>query len=161
LSWIRNIITGAVIPSSNFLDPNKFDVMMNKCYLSLFIFLGVGCVLVILLWILDFMFSVIWSYVSCGLVCYLPICKSVCKSKIICLSTGERPFIDILQDRRYWVIHIITIPSLFIAGVIFVLSRFVYKLFGLPNFNQYFNKDNTQISLINDRFSSSLEIEDI
>jgi len=155
-----------------FLDPNKFDVMMNKCYLSLLIFLGVGCVLVIfmdsrfyvlviLLWILDFMFSVIWSYVSCGLVCYLPICKSVCKSKIICLSTGERPFIDILQDRRYWVIHIITIPSLFIAGVIFVLSRFVYKLFGLPNFNQYFNKDNTQISLINDRFSSSLEIEDI
>ena len=125
------------------------------------IFLGVGCVLVILLWILDFMFSVIWSYVSCGLVCYLPICKSVCKSKIICLSTGERPFIDILQDRRYWVIHIITIPSLFIAGVIFILSRFVYKLFGLPNFNQYFNKDNTQISLINDRFSSSLEIEDI
>ena len=118
-------------------------------------------VLVILLWILDFMFSVIWSYVSCGLVCYLPICKSVCKSKIICLSTGERPFIDILQDRRYWVIHIITIPSLFIAGVIFILSRFVYKLFGLPNFNQYFNKDNTQISLINDRFSSSLEIEDI
>jgi cytochrome b559 alpha subunit len=38
------------------------------------------------------------------------------------ISTGERPFIDILQDRRYWVIHLITIPSLFLAGVIFILS---------------------------------------
>ena len=79
------------------------------------------------------------------------------------LSTGERPFIDIFQDRRYWVIHLITIPSLFVAGVIFLDSPFVYKLFGLPSFNQYFYKDNTlrQISLINDRFSSLNEISDI
>jgi hypothetical protein len=27
------------------------------------------------------------------------------------LSTGERPFIDIFQDRRYWVIHVITIGT--------------------------------------------------
>ena len=33
------------------------------------------------------------------------------------ISTGERPFIDIFQDRRYWVIHLITIPSLFLAGI--------------------------------------------
>ena len=79
------------------------------------------------------------------------------------MSTGERPFIDIFQDRRYWVIHLITIPSLFVAGVIFLDSPFVYKLFGLPSFNQYFYKDNTlrQISLINDRFSSLNEISDI
>jgi photosystem II cytochrome b559 subunit alpha len=79
------------------------------------------------------------------------------------ISTGERPFIDILQDRRYWVIHLITIPSLFLAGVIFVLSGFVYKLFGTPNFLQYFYNasTNTQISLINDRFSVSLFIEDV
>ena len=48
------------------------------------------------------------------------------------IGTGERPFIDILQDRRYWVIHLITIPSLFLGGVIFI---FVYKLFGVANFN--------------------------
>lgn len=79
------------------------------------------------------------------------------------ISRGERPFIDILQDRRYWVIHLITIPSLFLAGVIFILSGFVYKLFGVANFNQYFYKDNTntQISLINDRFSILNEIEDV
>ena len=77
------------------------------------------------------------------------------------ISRGERPFIDILQDRRYWVIHLITIPSLFLAGVIFILSGFVYKLFGVPNFNQYFYNDNTPISLINDRFSVLNEIEDL
>jgi photosystem II cytochrome b559 subunit alpha len=77
------------------------------------------------------------------------------------ISRGEGPFIDILQDRRYWVIHLITIPSLFLGGVIFILSGFVYKLFGVANFNQYFYKDNTQISLINDRFSILNEIEDI
>ena len=75
------------------------------------------------------------------------------------IGTGERPFIDILQDRRYWVIHLITIPSLFLGGVIFILSGFVYKLFGVANFNQYFYNDNTQISLINDRFSILNEIQ--
>ena len=68
------------------------------------------------------------------------------------MSTGERPFVDILQDRRYWVIHLLTIPSLFIAGAIFVLSGFIYKLFNTPNLNQYFPSDNTQICIINDRF---------
>jgi len=77
------------------------------------------------------------------------------------ISRGERPFIDILQDRRYWVIHLITIPSLFLAGVIFIFSGFVYKLFGVANFNQYFLHDNTQISLMNDRFSILNEIEDV
>jgi cytochrome b559 alpha subunit len=79
------------------------------------------------------------------------------------MSTGERPFIDIFQDRRYWVIHLITIPSTFLAGVIFIDSPFVYKLFGLPSLNQYFYNHNTlrQISLINDRFSSLNEISDI
>ena len=80
------------------------------------------------------------------------------------ISTGERPFIDILQDRRYWVIHLITIASLFLAGVIFILSGFVYKLFRLGNFNQYFQTEvlkNRDISLINDRFSILNEIEDL
>ena len=81
------------------------------------------------------------------------------------MSTGERPFVDILQDRRYWVIHLITIPSTFLAGVIFIDSPVVYKLFGLPSFNQYFYNQDTfrQISsfLLNDRFSSLNEISDI
>ena len=79
------------------------------------------------------------------------------------MSTGERPFVDILQDRRYWVIHFITIPSLFLGGVVFILSGFVYKVFGTPSFIKYFadSSSNTGISLINDRFSVSLFIEDM
>jgi len=68
--------------------------------------------------------------------------------------------IDIFQDRRYWVIHLITIPSLFLGGVISMNTGFVYKLFGVANFHQYFNNDNTQIYLINDRFSILNEIID-
>jgi len=77
------------------------------------------------------------------------------------MSTAERPLIDILQDRRYWIIHSITIPSLFIGGVIFVLSGFVYKLFGALNFNNYFDNDNSSISLVNDRFSICSSMDDI
>ena len=79
------------------------------------------------------------------------------------VSTGERPFIDILQDRRYWLIHLITIPSLFLAGSIFILSGFVYKVFRIPNFNQYFQSEVLlkEISLINDRFSILNEFEDV
>ena len=78
------------------------------------------------------------------------------------MSTGERPFLDILQDRR-WLIHSITIPSLFLAGVIFIDSPFVYKLFGQRSFNEYFYNHNTlrHLSLINDRFSGLNEISDI
>jgi len=77
------------------------------------------------------------------------------------MSTAERALIDIAQDRRYWIIHSITIPSLFVGGVIFMLSGFVYKLFGALNFNKYFDKDNSSISLIKDRFSISSSMDDI
>ena len=40
----------------------------------------------------------------------------------LALSTGERPFGDILTSLRYWIIHSITIPSLFLAGWLFVAS---------------------------------------
>ena len=77
------------------------------------------------------------------------------------LSTGERPIIDILQDRRYWLIHIVTIPSLFTCGVIFMLSGFVYKLFGVLYQASYFESENSSISLIKDRFSMFSSIDDI
>ena len=65
------------------------------------------------------------------------------------MSTAERPLIDIPQDRRYWIIHSITIPSLFVGGVIFMLSGFA------------FDKDNSSISLIKDRFSICSSMDDI
>ena len=83
------------------------------------------------------------------------------KDQIPKMSTAERALIDISQDRRYWIIHSITIPSLFVGGVIFMLSGFVYKLFGALNFNKYFDKDNSSISLVKDRFSISSSMDDI
>ena len=41
-------------------------------------------------------------------------------------STGERSFADIITSIRYWVIHSITIPSLFIVGWLFVSTGLAY-----------------------------------
>ena len=41
-------------------------------------------------------------------------------------STGERPFTDILTSVRYWIIHSITIPALFVAGFLFVSTGLAY-----------------------------------
>ena len=68
---------------------------------------------------------------------------------------------DLLQDRRFWIIHAIAIPTLFVSGSILVGSGFVFKLFGSPNLNQYFTRDSNQIPLINDRFSVLYEISDV
>jgi hypothetical protein len=45
--------------------------------------------------------------------------KFILRSQNMSGTTGERPFSDILTSIRYWVIHSITIPSLFIAVVIY------------------------------------------
>ena len=38
-------------------------------------------------------------------------------------STGERPFSDIITSIRYWIIHSITIPSLFVSGWLFIATE--------------------------------------
>ena len=35
-------------------------------------------------------------------------------------STGERPFFEIITSIRYWVIHAVTLPAIFLAGFLFV-----------------------------------------
>nr|YP_009296630.1 cytochrome b559 subunit alpha [Apophlaea sinclairii]AOM65770.1 cytochrome b559 subunit alpha [Apophlaea sinclairii] len=76
-------------------------------------------------------------------------------------STGERPFSDIITSVRYWVIHSITIPSLFVAGWLFVSTGLAYDVFGTPRPNEYFTQDRQQVPLINDRFSVRQELEDL
>ncbi|KAL4316022.1 hypothetical protein AHAS_Ahas15G0243500 [Arachis hypogaea] len=53
-------------------------------------------------------------------------------------STGERSFADIITSIRYWIIHSITIPSLFIAGWLFVSTGLAYDVFGSPRPNEFF-----------------------
>ena len=69
-------------------------------------------------------------------------------------STGERPFSDIITSIRYWIIHSITIPALFVAGFLFISTGLAYDVFGTPRPNEYFTQDRQQIPLVNDRFSA-------
>ncbi|MFM2428818.1 MAG: hypothetical protein RLZZ511_31 [Cyanobacteriota bacterium] len=53
-------------------------------------------------------------------------------------TTGERPFGDIITSIRYWVIHSVTIPMLFLAGWLFVQTGLAYDAFGTPRPNEYY-----------------------
>jgi photosystem II cytochrome b559 subunit alpha len=66
-------------------------------------------------------------------------------------STGERPFSDIITSVRYWIIHSITIPSLFVSGWLFVATGLAYDVFGTP-VQMSTLQDRQQIPLVNDRF---------
>jgi photosystem II cytochrome b559 subunit alpha len=76
-------------------------------------------------------------------------------------STGERPFSDIITSIRYWIIHSITIPALFVAGWLFVSTGLAYDIFGTPRPNEYFTQERQQVPLVNDRFSAKQELEDL
>lgn len=65
-------------------------------------------------------------------------------------STGECSFADIITSIRYWIIHSITIPSLFIAGWLFVSTGLAYDVFGSPRPNEYFTEIRQGIPLITD-----------
>ena len=76
-------------------------------------------------------------------------------------STGERPFSDIITSIRYWVIHSVTIPSLFVAGWIFVSTGLAYDVFGTPRPNEYFTETRQEIPLISDRFNALEQMEQL
>ncbi|MDY6785938.1 MAG: cytochrome b559 subunit alpha [Cyanobacteriota bacterium] len=74
-------------------------------------------------------------------------------------TTGERPFSDIITSIRYWVIHSITIPMLFVAGWLFVSTGLAYDAFGTPRPNEYFMQDRVEAPVVTDRFDSKAQIE--
>ncbi|MDX2229655.1 MAG: cytochrome b559 subunit alpha [Leptolyngbyaceae cyanobacterium bins.349] len=74
-------------------------------------------------------------------------------------TTGERPFGDIITSIRYWVIHSITIPALFIAGWLFVSTGLAYDVFGTPRPNEYYTSTRQQAPIVKNRFESKQQIE--
>jgi len=74
-------------------------------------------------------------------------------------TTGERPFSDIITSIRYWVIHSITIPALFIAGWLFVSTGLAYDVFGTPRPNGYYTPDRQELPIVQDRFEGKQQIE--
>ncbi|MCL6433403.1 cytochrome b559 subunit alpha [Leptothermofonsia sp. ETS-13] len=75
-------------------------------------------------------------------------------------TTGERPFGDIITSVRYWVIHSITIPALFIAGWLFVSTGLAYDVFGTPRPNEYYPTGQQTAPIISDRYEAKQQIED-
>ena len=75
--------------------------------------------------------------------------------------TGERPFTDILTSIRYWIIHSITIPTLFLSGWLFISTGLAYDVFGTPRPDEYFTQDRQQVPLANERFNANQELEDL
>ncbi|NJL09339.1 MAG: cytochrome b559 subunit alpha [Calothrix sp. SM1_7_51] len=74
-------------------------------------------------------------------------------------TTGERPFSDIITSIRYWVIHSITIPALFIAGWLFVSTGLAYDAFGTPRPDQYFTETRQELPIVNNRFEAKKQVE--
>lgn len=74
-------------------------------------------------------------------------------------TTGERPFSDIITSVRYWVIHSITIPALFIAGWLFVQTGLAYDAFGTPRPNEYYTQDRQELPIVRDRYQAKQQID--
>ncbi|MBW4640488.1 MAG: cytochrome b559 subunit alpha [Gloeocapsa sp. UFS-A4-WI-NPMV-4B04] len=74
-------------------------------------------------------------------------------------TTGERPFTDIVTSVRYWVIHSITIPALFIAGWLFVQTGLAYDVFGTPRPNEYYPQERQELPIVQDRFEAKNQID--
>lgn len=75
-------------------------------------------------------------------------------------TTGERPFGDIITSIRYWIIHSITIPALFIAGWLFVSTGLAYDVFGTPRPDEYYPTARQEIPIVNDRYEAKDQIKD-
>lgn len=75
-------------------------------------------------------------------------------------STGERPFGDIVTSIRYWIIHSVTIPALFIAGWLFVQTGLAYDVFGTPRPDEYFTQARQEIPLVSDRYEGKEQINE-
>jgi photosystem II cytochrome b559 subunit alpha len=74
-------------------------------------------------------------------------------------TTGERPFSDIVTSIRYWIIHSITIPALFVAGWLFVSTGLAYDTFGTPRPDEYFTQTRQELPIVSDRFESKDQLD--
>jgi photosystem II cytochrome b559 subunit alpha len=74
-------------------------------------------------------------------------------------TTGERPFGEIVTSVRYWVIHSVTIPMLFLAGWLFVSTGLAYDVFGTPRPNEYYPGARQELPIISDRATAKQQVE--
>ena len=63
-------------------------------------------------------------------------------------STGERPFFEIITSVRYWIIHAVALPAIFVAGFLFVSSGLAYDAFGTPRPDTYFQAGESKAPVV-------------
>ena len=74
-------------------------------------------------------------------------------------STGERPFFEIITSIRYWVIHAVTLPSIFLAGFLFVSTGLAYDAFGTPRPDAYFQATESNAPVVSQRYGGKSELD--
>ena len=74
-------------------------------------------------------------------------------------STGERPFFEIITSIRYWVIHAVTLPAIFLAGFLFVSTGLAYDAFGTPRPDTYFQATESQAPVVNQRYEGKSQLD--
>ena len=74
-------------------------------------------------------------------------------------STGERPFFEIITSVRYWIIHAIALPAIFVAGFLFVSSGLAYDAFGTPRPDTYFQGSEAKAPVVTERFDSKAQLD--
>ena len=74
-------------------------------------------------------------------------------------STGERPFFEIITSIRYWVIHFVTLPSIFLAGFLFVSTGLAYDAFGTPRPDAYFQASESKPPVVSERYEGKSELD--
>ena len=74
-------------------------------------------------------------------------------------STGERPFFEIITSVRYWIIHAVALPAIFVAGFLFVSSGLAYDAFGTPRPDTYFQGSEAKAPVVTERFDSKAQLD--
>ena len=74
-------------------------------------------------------------------------------------STGARPFFELITSIRYWVIHAVTLPSIFLAGFLFVSTGLAYAAFGPPRPDAYFQASESQAPVVSPRYEGKSELD--
>ena len=74
-------------------------------------------------------------------------------------STGERPFFEIITSIRYWVIHAVTLPAIFLAGFLFVSTGLAYDAFGPPRPDASFQTTDTKAPVVSQRYDAKSQLD--
>ena len=74
-------------------------------------------------------------------------------------STGERPFFEIITSIRYWVIHAVTLPAIFLAGFLFVSTGLAYDAFGTPRPDSYFQAADVEAPVVSQRYEGKSQLD--